>query len=187
MSFNVDLFNLINHGLQNPFLDIAIPFITHLGGFLTLLIAMILLIGYGKLTNRDNLKKIAIIALIALLFSDIIALALKNIIHEPRPFSIMNNVHLLVVENDPNSFPSGHATSVFSVVTVFVLNMRDLAKKHYKIIDCVLIIFAIVIGFSRIYVGVHFPFDVLAGAIIGILGALIINKFKDTILSIIKF
>lgn len=187
MSFNVDLFNLINHGLQNPFLDITIPFITHLGGFLTLLIAMILLIGYGKLTNRDNLKKIAIIALIALLFSDIIALALKNIIHEPRPFSIMNNVHLLVVENDPNSFPSGHATSVFSVVTVFVLNMRDLAKKHYKIIDCVLIIFAIVIGFSRIYVGVHFPFDVLAGAIIGILGALIINKFKDTILSIIKF
>lgn len=186
-NINVDLFNFFNHGLQNPILDGIMPIFTHFGGFKFLVLIMIALVLYARISKRETLKKVTIITLIALLFSGAIAVVLKHAFHQPRPFMVLDNVHLLITEDDLNSFPSGHATSTLAVVTSLVLNMKELAKKHYVVIDIALIIFAILIPFSRMYVGVHFPGDVLAGAIIGIAGALVINKFKDKILGIIKF
>ena len=62
--------------------------------------------------------------------------------------------------------------------------MKEFAKKNYLVIDIALVIFAVLIAFSRMYVGVHYPGDILAGAIVGIVGALVINKFKDKIFGI---
>ena len=124
---------------------------------------------------------------IAFLCSDIFAFALKHAVHEPRPFAVLDNVHLLITEDDPWAFPSGHTTSTLAVVTFLILNMKELVQKHYKLINILLIAFAILIPLSRMYVGVHYPGDVLAGAIIGICGALIVNKYKSNILSIIKY
>ena len=62
--------------------------------------------------------------------------------------------------------------------------MKKLTEKHYKVIDIFLIIFAVLIAFSRIYVGVHYPFDVLAGIILGLFGAFVVNKYKDNIAGI---
>ena len=95
-------------------------------------------------------------------------------------------MHLIIAENDPNSFPSGHATSTLAVVSVFLLNMDDLVKKYHVVIDIALLVFAVIIMFSRVYCGVHYPFDVLAGALIGISGALIVNYFKDNIFTILR-
>ncbi|MBR2557504.1 MAG: phosphatase PAP2 family protein [Methanobrevibacter sp.] len=162
------------------------PVITGAGGFICLCLFLILLILFAKFKKMETLKKIAILALVALLFSDLIAAVLKNLIQEPRPFVTLNNVHLLISENDPCSFPSGHTTSTVAVVTFFVLNMKDLVKKHYLAADVLLIVFAIIIPFSRMYVGVHYPGDVVAGAIIGLFGALVINNYKTRILSIIE-
>ena len=117
-----------------------------------------------------------------MLFSALIVFCLKNLINEPRPFATLDNVNLLITENDPCSFPSGHSASTLSVVTFFIMNMKDLVKKHYLIVDIALVVFAAVIPFSRIYVGVHYPFDVLAGVIIGIFCALVVNRFGDRIL-----
>ena len=183
---NIDLFFFFNHNLINPFFDAIMPVITGTGGFICLCLFLILLILFSKFTKRETLKRIAVLALIALLFSDIIAAILKNLIQEPRPFVSLDNVHLLISENDPCSFPSGHATSTVSVVTIFVLNMKELVKKHYLIVDILLIVFAIVIPFSRMYVGVHYPFDVLAGIIIGLFGAFVINRYKTRILNFLK-
>ena len=185
-NINVELFQFFNHSLENPFFNAFMPFITHFGGFIWLVVIMLLVIGYAWIKNKQSLRKIAILTLIALLFSDLIVFCIKHLINAPRPFISLSNVNLLIAENDPYSFPSGHVTSTFSVVTFFILNMKELAKKHYMLADIALIIFAIVIMFSRVYVGVHYPGDVLAGAIIGICGAFIINRFKDEILSIIK-
>ena len=102
---------------------------------------------------------------------------------EPRPYMVLDNVRLLIFEDDVFAFPSGHATSTLAVISVFLLNIEDLAKKHYKLLSVLLTLFAIVILFSRIYCGVHYPFDVLSGALIGIAGALIVNRYKDKILS----
>ncbi len=158
------------------------PIFTHFGGFKFLILILIVVILYARITKRQTLKKIAIITLVALLFSDAISFVLKHVIHEPRPFLTMDNVHLLIAEDDLNSFPSGHATSTIAVVTTLILNMKELTKKYYVAVDVALVIFAVLILFSRMYVGVHYPGDILAGTIVGLVGALIINKFKDKIL-----
>ncbi|MBP3790938.1 MAG: phosphatase PAP2 family protein [Methanobrevibacter sp.] len=183
-NINVDLFNFFNHGLQSPIFDGIMPIFTHFGGFKFLVLILVAVILYARITKRDTLKKVAIITLGALLFSAAIAFVLKHVVHEPRPFMSLDNVHLLITEDDLNSFPSGHATSTFAVVTSLILNMKELVKKNHLVIDIALVIFAVLIIFSRMYVGVHYPGDVLAGAIVGIVGALIINKFKDRIYSI---
>ena len=182
MSVNVDLFYFFNHNFQNPIFDAVMPVVTHFGGFKVLVVVLIAIILYAHLKGKRILKRLTILALIAFLCSDIVTAILKHIICEPRPFVTLDNVHLLIAEDDPLSFPSGHTTSTFSVVTFFVLNMKELAKRHYKLIDAALIIFAVVIPFSRMYVGVHYLGDVLAGALIGIAGALIVNKYKNSII-----
>ena len=186
MDINVELFYFINNTLQNHVFDLIMPYLTHVGGFCVLSVLLIIIILYSWFKKYQTLKRIAILALIAFLFSDIIVFLLKNIFQEPRPFVSLNHVHLLISESDPNSFPSGHTTSTLSVVTIFILKMKKLSKNHYKLLNLALIIFALLIPFSRIYVGVHYPFDVLAGAVIGICGSLIIYKLNE-VLSIIKF
>lgn len=185
LDINVELFYFFNHAFQNPILDSIMPIFTHFGGFKFLVLILIAVLLYAKISRRETLKKIAIIALVTLLFSGAIAFVLKHIVHEPRPFMTLDNVHLLITEDDLNSFPSGHTTSTVAVVTALILNMKELAKKYYWIIDIALIIFAILIPFSRMYVGVHYPGDILAGAIIGLFGALLINHFRDTIFEIL--
>ncbi len=185
MDINVDLFYFFNHTFKNPFLDYTMPIITHFGGFEFLLLILIAILLYAHLKNNGTLRKIIFLTLIAFLFADVITFILKHLIHEPRPFVSLNNVNLLIVENDLLSFPSGHTTSTFAFVSFLVLNMKELSK-NYKIINVCLIIFAIIIPFSRMYVGVHYPGDVLAGAVIGIFSAFIVNHFKEEILFIIN-
>lgn len=187
MSFNVDLFYFINHNLQNPIFDTILPLITHFGGFVWLLIILIVLIVYAKLKNKDTLKKVAILALCALLFADLITYALKLIVQEPRPYVTLDHVRLLVYEDGVFAFPSGHATSTLAVVTIFVLKSRELVKKHYNIAKILLILFAITIMFSRVYCGVHYPFDVLVGAMVGIFAGLVVRKYENKILSKINW
>lgn len=186
MNVNVDIFNFFNHALQNPVLDGIMPILTNFGEFEFLLLIVIAVILYAQITRRKTLKKVAIIALAALLFSDAIAFVLKHMVHETRPFMSLDNVRLLVREDDLNSFPSGHTTSTVAIVTALILNMKELSKKHYLILDIALVIFAVLIGFSRMYVGVHYPGDVLAGAVIGLIGAFTINHFKDKIFDILE-
>ena len=187
MSINVDLFYFFNHNFQNPIFDAVMPVVTHFGGFKVLVVVLILIIVYAHFKGKKTLKRITVLALVAFLCSDIVTAVLKHLIHEPRPFVTLDNVRLLITENDPLSFPSGHTTSTLSFVTFYILNMKELAKKHYKLVDAALIIFAIAIPFSRMYVGVHYPGDVLAGAVIGIVGALVVNKFGDKILLFLGF
>ena len=183
---NVNLFYFFNHSFQNPIFDSIMPVISHLGGFKFLLLLLIIIILYAHIKRKETLRNMAILSLGALLFVGIIVACLKFFIHEPRPYVTLSNVHQLILENDPFSFPSGHTASTWAVVTFLVLNMKELTKKYYKVIDVALIIFAIVIPFSRMYVGVHYPFDVFVGFIIGICGALVINRYKQEILKIIN-
>lgn len=186
MDINEALFIYINQHLQNPTLDMIMSGITDLGGFIILILAVFALLIFAHLTKRQTLKRVAAIALIALLLSDLVAVFLKNNVHEPRPFMTLKNVHLIIAENDPNSFPSGHVTSTLAVVSVFLLNMDDLVEKYHVVIDIALLVFAVIIMFSRVYCGVHYPFDVLAGALIGISGALVVNYFKDRIFTVLR-
>jgi membrane-associated phospholipid phosphatase len=123
-------------------------------------------------------KKLAIIILFSFLLSGIMAQLLKNLIYAPRP-----RIFFETIQNDfitrlltgsrggASSFPSGHTTSAFSLATVLSLHYRRNA------IVLLLIMLASMVGYSRIYLGHHFPLDVLAGAVIGLICATIVILF----------
>lgn len=173
MSLNIDIFYFINHDLQNPLFDAVMPGLSNIGGFVSLLALCILAIIIARHLEKDKCLKIAKLCLYALVLSGIIAACLKLLIHSPRPFDVMSNVHQLTVPSEPNSFPSGHASSTLSVTTVLVWKLRQ-----KKPLVCLLVLFAFLICFSRIYIGVHFPFDVVTGAVIGIISGVIVLRLK---------
>lgn len=173
MSLNIDLFYLINNGLANPFFDVIMPPLSNCGGFATLLVLCILAILVLRYYKKEKYVKIAKLCLYALVLSGIIAACLKLAFHSPRPFTVLEHVRQLTIPSEPNSFPSGHTSSSMSVVTVLVWQLRQ-----HKMIISLLILFALLIAFSRIYVGVHYPFDVFVGAAVGVVSGVVVLKLK---------
>lgn len=99
---------------------------------------------------------------------------LKNIFLRPRPFEILPNISPLDPSATGFSFPSSHAIAAFCLATVMTIGFKK------KVFYLVALIYALIICYSRIYLGVHFPLDVVAGAFIGILfGWLIANFFPS--------
>jgi len=89
--------------------------------------------------------------------------ALKTIIRRSRPFENMKDIEYHLPPQDKFSFPSGHACASFLLATLLL--------HFYPLFAIPAYVIAILIGFSRIYNGVHYPSDVVAGTIIGILCA----------------
>ena len=173
---NVYLFYLINGGLQNSFFNFIMPIITNFGSLFGWAFICMLFYFFGGKFGR----KVAILGLTALIVSNILVIMLKYVIAEPRPFLALPNVDLLTPESG-SSFPSGHTASSFTAATVIGLKYYKRSKgKHWLIYP--LLIFAVIVGFSRIYIGVHYPYDVIFGAILGVIIALFILKWEDKIL-----
>jgi undecaprenyl-diphosphatase len=191
------LFYFINRGLDNSFFDFLMPAITDFGSFIAMGIICVLLYIFGG----ENTRKVALIGLAALLVANVAVYFLKFIVAEPRPFNVLPNVDLLVSETEIYSFPSGHSASSFAVMIVIGLKYRlHIKGKSYRLLYP-LLAFAALIAFSRVYIGVHYPLDVVFGAIVGILSALvviyigwddsIINKIsqisiKDIIINLVR-
>ena len=99
----------------------------------------------------------------------IITEPIKRIFHIARPYVTLENAKKLIGENGNYvSFPSGHAAIFFALATaIYFFN------KKWGIVA---FIAAILVGLARIYVGVHWPIDVLAGAAIGIISGIIVTK-----------
>ena len=173
MNINTDAFYFINNNMQNPICDAIMPMFTNAGGFVTLLAICILAIIITKYFKKEKYFEIAKLCLYALILSGIIAGLVKLTFHSPRPFTILENVRQLAVPTEPNSFPSGHSASTLAVVTVLVWMLRE-----NKVIVVLLALFAFLIGFSRVYIGLHYPLDVLTGALIGIISGIIVLKLK---------
>ncbi len=174
MSLNIDLFYFINNGFANPVFDMIMPHLSDCGGFVSLLVICVLAILVLRHYKRQKYLEIAKMCLYALVLSGIIAACLKLAYHSPRPFTVLENVRQLTIPTEPNSFPSGHTSSTFSVVSVLVWTLRE-----NKAIVCLLALFAFLVGFSRIYVGVHYPFDVLVGAVVGVVSGVVVLKLKS--------
>lgn len=175
---NIVLFYLINGGLDNSVFDFLMPIITNFGSIVVWVIICLLIYIFGGEFGR----KVALLGLFALFLTNVIVVVLKYLISEPRPFLTLPNVDLLVRANG-SSFPSGHTASSFATAVLIGLkyHVKSQGKKYWLIYP--LIIFAVMVGFSRIYVGVHYPFDVICGAIIGTICSLIVLKYEDKILN----
>lgn len=89
-------------------------------------------------------------------------LIIKPIFKRDRPWIILDDFVPLIFEDDPNSFPSGHTGAAFSVAMAF---FRNFSRRWARFTSMLM---AALMGFSRMYVGVHFFTDVTVGAAIGI-------------------
>lgn len=155
--FDTALLHFINRDLANPIFDFFFPIWTDIQKnplFLILFIPTFLIIVY--VTKNYRMLKITVFALLATFIADKINhYLIKAYFARPRPSGIL----LKISAQSSFSFPSGHAVNAFCLAT-----MLSLFYPRKKIIFFLL---ATLTAFSRIYNGVHYPGDVLAGALVG--------------------
>lgn len=104
---------------------------------------------------------------------------LKNVIGRIRPYVRFRELTVLTTIPSDTSFPSGHSAASFAVAA-------GVYMAGWKKTGIVLYIAAALIGFSRLYLGVHFPTDVIGGAIVGVLCAWVIRKIIDGVIKLKK-
>lgn len=103
-------------------------------------------------------KRFIFYFIVSLLISSLLVFTMKNVIKRPRPFSSITNYQLLNYPSD-YSFPSGHAAISFAAAAI--LSFFDKKRKKY------FYLIAVIIAFSRVYLGCHYVSDVLAGIFLG--------------------
>lgn len=146
----------IQNTLRSPFFNPPLIFITKLGDHALIWIAVLLLLLIFPKTRKSGF-----ICLFSFLLALIVNnLVLKNCIMRIRPYEAVEGLKALVPHLKDSSFPSGHTAISFSVAFVMLLTCR-------KIMGIPAMILASLIALSRMYVGVHYPSDVLAGLIVG--------------------
>ncbi|QPC47916.1 phosphatase PAP2 family protein [Mangrovibacillus cuniculi] len=136
--------------------------ITHLGGA-TLTIGIQL---FFILFPQFELRRVAIVAAVALTISHIIVVLIKRLVKRIRPYLSLPNVtphgHLF----KDHSFPSGHSTAIFSVVIPYMLAMPN--------VTFILLPLAGLVAFSRVVLGVHYPTDIVVGSSLGTITAMFV-------------
>lgn len=167
LSLDSQIFQFINLSYHNPFLNTLSVLICYLGVIFTILVIAILIVYFDKKKG----KRVASLLIIGVLLAICITFLFKYTILRPRPYALIDNVVLLAVESDP-SFPSGH--TVNSTMLAYTLT-REYDKKIFMLIP-------LLVGLSRIYIGVHYPSDVICGFILGIFIAILSEKIFDKIL-----
>ena len=156
------VFHYIN-GLHTPLLDTIMLPLTFIGDGVIL---AILIIALGLVRGWKELLKAALIVIVA----GIIVQTIKYFYSVPRPAAVLENIYTLGPVFKNNSFPSGHTAGAFGLATYLVHKVRALGMFPWVV--------AVLIGLSRIYVGGHFLSDVIAGAAIGYMVAVVFLR-KD--------
>lgn len=148
--------------IHTPLLDKILAFITSLGnaGIIWIVLAVVLLI-------LPKTRKTGIIVVAALLMDLVLCnLILKNLVARVRPYDVNTAIAILIKKPLDFSFPSGHTAASFAAMTALFL-----AKMKKAWIAA--LVLAVLIAFSRLYFYVHYPTDVLGGAVVGILSGII--------------
>ena len=165
--FEIKILDFIRERFACPFLDAVIPLITSLanGGIIWIITAVLLLI-FKK--SRKTGFSVALALITGLIIGNLI---LKNLVGRARPYEFNEGVEILVARLSDYSFPSGHTLASFEAATVLLI--RD------KRLGIPALVLAVAIAFSRLYLYVHYPTDVLAGIILGVLIGIFACKTAD--------
>ncbi len=162
----------IQENLRADWLTPVMLFITRLGGLGKIWIAISLVLLCFKKTRRAGIA-----GLLGLFLSLVVNnLLLKNLFARTRPYEIVEGLALIGKQASDFSFPSGHTGSAFAAATAIFITL-----KHGRL-RWLLFVLAALMAFTRLYIGIHFPTDILGGLITGILCgvavALIVGKGK---------
>jgi len=167
------LFHLINQAGQNSFFDWFMPFMTELKNFTYILVV---LGGYIVWRERKGgLVFLVFVGLTLAITDPFSSRLLKEWVGRIRPCQVLEEVRLLTDCNTSYSFPSSHAVNIFAAAYFLSQVFRRLAPLIFAI--------AAVVAYSRIYIGIHYPLDVIGGAAIGLLIAWPMRRLKDQVLA----
>ncbi len=169
MGLNEEIFLMINKP-GNPLLDLTMIFVAKyliyfVGGYV-----------FYLLLKKDKKALIVIVSgLIGILINQGISLAY----YYPRPFAQGLGSQIISHSAD-SSFPSDHATAGLSLAFPFLFYKKSRTK------GIILTLLAFLIGFARIYCGVHYPFDIIGSAIVSLIATLIAYASREKIISFEK-
>ena len=157
LSFEFAILDWIQTNLRNPAMDLLMPLITALGNS-----GLIWLILAGILILVPKYRKVGAAVLVGLVLEVVCCnVVLKPLVARIRPCDVNTAVQLLVVKPDDFSFPSGHTGASFAAASALYCNRNRLWIPSF--------ILAVLIAFSRLYLYVHYPTDILAGILLGVM------------------
>lgn len=159
MTFDTQLFYLLNSFAgKSPFLDSVIVFCATYLAYLVV-IALLALVFLSRYSKREKWMLLIVAGTASVIARFGITELIRAFSHRPRPFATLPDVHYLLTDS-AWSFPSGHAAFFFALSTVLYLYDKKWGTGFF--------IATIVITVSRVIAGVHYPSDIIGGAIIGI-------------------
>lgn len=169
-SLDQRLFFAINHGMSNEFFDWIMPFLRNRYFWIPLYVfmAIFFIMNYGK----NGLKILIFLALTFAIADYSASSIIKPTIRRLRPCNdtSINAIVITRISCGPGySMPSSHAVNHFGIACFLIF----VFYKRWKWILPISLFWAFIIGFAQIYVGVHYPFDILTGAILGCIVAYI--------------
>lgn len=170
MEIDKRLFYLVNHLPHNQLwnsLAVALHYLTSYG---SIFVAIFIVNIFSANKDRKLLGKVGLVSIIVTgIFERLI---IKNIVHRGRPFQVLADV--ITIGPDPSgySFPSGQTAAAFAAATVYWLMFPKTSETYF------LLLLALLTGLDRIYMGHHFPLDVLFGALMGAFCSSVIFSYR---------
>ncbi|KIV55844.1 undecaprenyl-diphosphatase [Aneurinibacillus migulanus] len=160
--FNIDAFRLINDlGKQYSYLN---PVIVFLAEYMLYFLCLSIVVYWFTRTNKNRMMVIQ--AVIAFILAEILGKMAGQFHSHYQPFAVLPHVNQLIEHDIDNSFPSDHTILFFSVCISFWL----VRKKG----EWLWLMLPLCVAISRIWVGVHYPIDVITGALLGVISALFV-------------
>jgi undecaprenyl-diphosphatase len=153
--FECRVFHGINRYFDKKYLNLFFRMITHMGSAIFTITITLSLI----LFTTNEIRITALASALSLFVSHLPVYVVKKIYPRKRPYLILKETKYPVNPLKDHSFPSGHTTAIFALVIPFVLLLPEFFF--------LLVPIAICVGTSRIYLGLHYPSDVLVGAMLG--------------------
>ena len=163
---NMELFRLINNlANKNTVLDgIMIFFSKYVPYIFMVVIAIVFILGIKK--KNFDYRKVAVNTFVITVINLVLSFIIGGIYYVDRPF-VNNKVNLLFTHTKDASFPSDHATGTMSIAVGL--------GKYNKSVSAILTILSVIVGFSRVYVGHHYPMDVIGAYVIVFVTSYIYN------------
>lgn len=156
-SIDLKIINFINAKLKYKFLDYFNIIVTYMGSDIFAIIMPIILILY----KNGLYKKAAITMAIAEILTAITVQFVKRRVKRQRPFQLSKELKSIKIGVDMYSFPSGHTSNAFAIfISLFLISGNFFLSVLFLILPTL-------VGISRVYLAVHFPTDVVVGAMIG--------------------
>ena len=158
---DITILKVFNHKIKCSTLDKIMPPITYLGSltFAVLFCLSTLVI------NNNIVHQFSISTIISLALGASITQIIKKKANRTRPFLLLEDLYIKKIGIDDYSFPSGHTCAAFSIATMSGL--------YFPFLSIYVVLLSSLVGISRMYLGVHYPTDVVIGMIIGAISSFI--------------